>query len=410
MIRVLEVLVSLLLVFLLAVVIAVFLPDHGHVERTVTVSSPLRQVFDSVNTFRRFPQWASVRRLDPAVHINFEGAESGPGAKVEWTSSNPDVGAGNMEITNVEQDSEVQMALDNTWSGTNKSYTITLDPSSNGKTVRITWAYDTDYGWNLLWRYAGLYIHGQPATAIQVNLNNIAAMLSTFPNVDYSEQPIERVDVPAQPLLFVSTKANRTLDEVAMATDEALAQIEAVMTKAGLTAAGPRRTITTNWGDEEYTFDVAVPVNSADFSIGDQTFTITEPMDAPQDQALSETGDAEMDAATADDADSEGEGGDDADTLAPGDRDPRGYLVVEGNVRGVQSYGGEALVTEYTGSPAALPLLRLMEKAYAETHGYPYAEYDQGRIWDELTTPFDSADVEDTYRVYLPIQMSNGSL
>lgn len=401
MIRVLEVLVSLLLVFLLAVVIAVFLPDHGHVERTVTVSSPLRQVFDSVNTFRRFPQWASVRRLDPAVQINFAGAETGPGAKVEWTSALPEIGQGNMEIVSTEQDSEVRMGLDNAWSGTNKSYTITLDPATNGKTVRITWAYDTDYGWNLLWRYAGLYIHGEPATAIQVSLNNIAAMLSTFPNVDYSEQPIERVDVPAQPLLFVSTKANRTLDEVAIATDEALAQIEEVMTKAGLTAAGPRRTITTNWGDEEYTFDVAIPVNSADFAIGDQTFTITEQVDAPVEQALAPDTDAAADDETFDENDPDAPRAE----LMPGDRDPRGYLVVEGNVRAVQSYQGNALVTEYTGSPAALPLLRLMEKAYAETHGYPYSEYDQGRIWDEMTTPFESSEVEDSFRVYLPIQM-----
>lgn len=405
MIRVLEVLVSLLLVFLLAVVIAVFLPDHGHVERSVTVSNPLRQVFDSVNTFRRFPQWAAVRARDPNVQIDFAGAESGPGAKVEWTSAQPEIGSGNMEIVSVEQDSEVRMALDNLWSGTNKSYTIKLEPSANGKTVKITWAYDTDYGWNLLWRYGGLYIHGEPATAIQVSLNNIAAMLSTFPNVDYADQPIEMADVPPQPMLFVSTKANRTLDEVEIATDEALARIEEVMAKAGLEAIGPRRTITTNWGDEEYTFDVAVPVGSAEFSIGGQAFTITEPMEAPP----------EPDGATDEDAGVAGDGSLDVDDpdapraeLEPGDRDSRGYLVVDGDVRAVQSYGGKALVTEYTGSPAALPLLRLMLKAYADTHGYPYAEYDQGRMWDELTTPFDSADVEDTYRVYLPVQMNGG--
>jgi uncharacterized protein YndB with AHSA1/START domain len=399
MIRVLEVLVSLLIVFLLAVLIAVFLPDHGHVERSVTVSSPLRQVYDSVTTFRRFPQWSAVRRNDPALQINFAGAESGPGAKVEWTSAKPEIGSGNMEIVSAEQDSEVRMALDNPWSGTNKSYTITLEPSSNGKTVKITWAYDTDYGWNLVWRYAGLYIHGDPATTIQVSLNNIAAMLSTFPNVDYSEQPIEITDVPAQPILFVSTKAPRTLDEVEIATDAALAQIEEVMAKAGLTAVGPRRTITTNWGDEDYVFDVAVPVSSASFAIGDQTFTITESMDA-----------SSMDDSTADEAGGESDDESDPDAppaaLEPGDRDPHGNLVIEGNVKAVMSYQGKALVTEYTGSAAALPLLRLMEKAYAETHGYPFSEMADGRMWDEMTTPVESsADVEDSFRVYLPVQL-----
>ena len=67
MTRVLELLVSLLIVFVLVVVVGVLLPAHGHIERTVEVSSPLRQIFDSVNTFRRFPgvvgaAQASIRR------------------------------------------------------------------------------------------------------------------------------------------------------------------------------------------------------------------------------------------------------------------------------------------------------------------------------------------------------------
>lgn len=398
MIRVLEVLVSLLLVFILAVIIAVFLPSHGHVERSVVVSNPLRQVYDSMDTFHRFPQWAAIRGMDPNMQINYEGPDSGPGAKVVWSSSDPDVGNGSLEIVNTEQDSDIRMALDNTWSGANKNYTITLTPSENGKTVTIKWAYDTDYGWNLLWRYSGLYINGAPATAIQINLNNISAMLSTFPTVDYADQDIEMGDVPAQPMLLVSTKAPRTLDEVAEATDAALAQIDAVMEKAGLTAVGPRRTITSNWGDENYSFDIAVPISSASFSIDGQSFSITEPVNPT-------SGFDSTDSSGTDESDDAGS----ADTqaqVAPGDHDSKGYLVIDGNVRGVQSYRGSALVTSYTGSAAALPLLRLMEKAYADTHGYPYSEVAEGRLWDELITPANTdAEIQDTYKVYLPIQM-----
>ena len=91
------------------------------------------------------------------------------------------------------------MSLDNTWSGENKTYTITLVPSQNGKTVNINWAYDADYGWNLIWRYAGLYIHGDPASQIALSLSNIAAMLASFPNVDYKDQKIDVTDVTARP-------------------------------------------------------------------------------------------------------------------------------------------------------------------------------------------------------------------
>lgn len=400
MTRIFEVLVSLLIVFVLAVVVAVFLPDHGHVERSVEVSSPLRQIYDSLNTFRRFPEWSALRRLDPQVRMNFAGPESGEGAKVLWTSSQPKVGDGSLEIASSEQDSTIKMAIDNDWSGINKVFTVTLTPSSNGKTVRIGWSYDVDYGWNLVWRYAGLYIHGEPDTHIQVSLNNIAAMLAQFPNVDYKDQDIALTDIVAKPIFLVATKAERNLDAVAEATDAAMAQIQAALKKTGLNAAGPRMTITTNWGDENYVFDVAVPVDAGTFTLDKQSFTITPPVEEPADTTSVDAGENDLNAA--------------APELQPGSHDEDGYLVVDGNVRAVTWYQGKALVTDYQGNPAALPLLRRMEKAYAETHGYPYSEMYEGRFWDELTSAPDVPEDQQTYKIYLPVQVvvtdENGSI
>ena len=53
----------------------------------------------------------------------------------------------------------------------------------------------------------------------------------------------------------------------------------------------------------------------------------------------------------------------------------------------------------------SLPLLRLMTQAYAETHGYPYAEMGTGRFWDELTSAPDAAEDQQSFKVYLPIQV-----
>ena len=384
MTRVLELLVSLVIVFVLAVIVGALLPSHGHIERTVEVSSPLRQIFDSVNSFRRFPEWSAQHKIDPQTRTTLEGSPEGEGAKVSWTSAAQQVGNGSLTITKAEQDSKVTMSLDNAWSGENKTYTITLIPAQNGKTVTINWAYDADYGWNLIWRYAGLYIHGDPATQIQLNLSDIAQMLASFPNVDYKDQKIDIADVTARPVLLVATKAHRTLDEVAEATDTAMKEIEAALKKTGLNAAGPRMTITTNWGDEDYAFSVAQPVDATTFTMDKQQYTIETPTPNP----------------SATDTDEE-----ETQTFKPGDKDNDGMLVVDGNVRAALWYQGKALVSEYTGSPAQLPLLRLMEKAYAETHGYPYAEMGEGRFWDELTSAPDAPEDQQTFKVYLPIQV-----
>jgi len=385
MIRIFEVLVALVIVFLLAVVVGVLLPDHGHIERSVEVSSPVRQVYDSVNTFRRYPQWSALRVFDPNVQMKLEGPEAGQGAKVSWTSQSEKVGNGSLEILSTEPDSKVVIGIDNHWTGTDKTYTVSLVPSANGKTLRIKVAYDVKYGWNLLWRYAGLYINGDPAATIQTSLNSLSAMLAGFPNTDYKDQQIAIVDVAARPVFLVNTKAKRTLDDVAEATSTAMSQIEAAMKKAGLTAAGPRMTITTNWGEEDYTFSIAVPVSATTFTLDKQDYTIETPTPSPSD-----TGDEEEQPAEA---------------PATGSKDKSGMLVVDANVRAALWYQGKALVTEYTGSPAALPLLRLNQKAYAETHGYRYNESGLGRFWDELTSAPDAAEDQQTFKVYLPIQL-----
>jgi hypothetical protein len=384
MTRIFEVLVALLIVFVLAVVVGVCLPDHGHIERTVEVSSPVRQVYDSVDSFRRYPQWSALRSFDPRIQMTLEGPEAGPGAKVSWNSSVEKIGAGSLEIKSDKQDDSVNIAVDNSWTGTNKNYTISLVPSASGKTLKINVAYDVDYGWNLMSRFSGLYINGDPASTIQTSLNNLSAMLAGFPNTDYKEQKIGIVDVDAKPLFLVNTKAKRSLDEVADATNAAMNQIEAAMKKTGVTAAGPRITITTNWGEDDYTFAVAVPVNATSLTIAGQQHAIEAPVVSPSDT------------------------GDDDDQQAapnPGDKDKSGMLVVDGNVRATLGYGGKALVTEYTGNAAALPLLRLNQKAYAETHGYRYIESGSGRPWDELTSAPDAAEDQQTFKVYLPVKI-----
>jgi hypothetical protein len=385
MIRIFEVLIALLIVFLVAVVVGVLLPSHGHIERTVEVSSPLRQVYDSVNTFRRYPQWSGLRNFDPDVQMTLSGPEAGPGAKVSWTSNALKVGNGSLDIVKSEQDSSVEIGVDNHWKGTNKKYTVNLVPSSSGKTLKINVAYDVDYGWNLLWRYAGLYINGEPAAVIQGSLNNLSAMLAGFPNTDYKDQDISLVEIAAKPLFLVATKAARSLEDVAIATETALTEIDAALTTAGLTKAGPVMTITSNWGDEDYAFSVAVPVNAPTFTVDGQTYTIETPVPPP---------------AATDDQEETGE------PVPPslGEKDDYGMLVVGGNVRAALWYQGRALYTQYTGSPAALPLLRLNQKAYAETHGYRYDEAGLGRFWDEMISPEDVPEGEQTFRVYLPIQ------
>ena len=351
MTRLLEIIVALAIVFVLAVVVGIALPSHRHIERYVVVSSPARQIFDVIDGFRTFPSWTALRAYDRNVKMSFKGEAMGPGAELDWASTDERIGNGSLKVAAnpaPQQDKQVTWELNNNWRGENKRFTIDIDPASNGKTAKVTMGYDVDYGFDLIARYSGLYLQGDPATQIQYQLVSMQAMLATFPNVDYKDQPVELKDVEAKPIVYVSTTAKRNLDDVADATDKAIALIQAQIKKDKLNVTGPRITVTTNWGDENYDFDVALPV------------------DHP------------------------------ATTAA----DP----VKTGN-----SYGGKALVTTFTGSPAQLPVMRLVLKAYAYTHGYLFDESSEGngRFFDELTSTdaTKAATDQQTFTVYLPVQL-----
>jgi hypothetical protein len=346
MIRLLEVIVALIIVAILGVLWGVALPSQRHIERSTEVSSPVRQIYDVIDGFHAYPSWTALRSYDPKVQLNLIGPDEGNGASVNWVSGDTRLESGSYTVTDSQQDSSVTWGIVNNWRGENKKYTINIKPKTNGKTVTITMGYDVDYGWDLMGRYSGMYLEGDPATQIQIHLTRLQDMLATFPNVDYKDTQIDIKDVQGKPILYVSTTAKRTLDEVADATDKAMTAMQAVIKKDKISVTGSRITITTNWGDENYDFDLALPVDRNDGPVMDP-------------------------------------------------------------VKAGQSYAGKALVTSFTGSPAQLPLSRLMLKAYAEAHGYLIDESGEGsgRAYDEVTSASNAAEDEQAFNVYLPIQV-----
>jgi len=167
MTRLLELIVAVAIVFVLAVILGVILPNHAHIERSVVVSSPVRQVYDVISGFRTYPSWNALRAYDHSVQLNFKGPDLGAGAEVDWASEDSRVGAGSLIVATdppPQQDKQVTWNLSNNWKGENKKFTIDIEPSANLKTTTVKMGYDVDYGWDLVARYSGLYLEGDPAT------------------------------------------------------------------------------------------------------------------------------------------------------------------------------------------------------------------------------------------------------
>jgi hypothetical protein len=408
MTRVLEFIVALIIVAITGVVVGFIMPGSGHVERSLTVSKDLRQVYDVVANFRTFPDYGVLRAYDPQTKYTLSGNAYGAGSEISWSSQDPKVGDGKLTIASAKPDfntidptvnsAEIVWNIDNDWRGDNKQFTLDLLRQGNtGKLTKITWSYDVTYGMSILSRYSNMYIHGAPDAFIQYSLNNLQNVLAGVPNIDYSALDPYIVQTKQTPVLIVSTSMKRKdgLDGLNEATDAAISEIQAAAKKLGVNVTGPRVIFTTNYGDETYTFDVAEPIDSSSLNVAGQSYQLT----VPTPPSLDDNGAPASSSTAAAPAN--------PDNGQPGSKDRYGRLIVDNNVRATLAFGGPALEAPWNGTAAGVPQTRDMLKAYAQTHGYKFDEIT-GRLYDILTQP----EVKDAsgqittyaqYGVYLPI-------
>ena len=404
MMRVLEFLVALLIVAGVGAVAGIASPGSGHVDRSLVIGKDLRQVYDVLDNYRRLPDYSVLRSNDPRIQFTFAGKAYGPGAEVSWASEDPKVGNGKMTIVSATpdfdkiddntQDASIVWSLDNKWRGQDKHFTLDLErQGSRGQLTQVKWSYDVTYGWNLVNRFANLYIHGEPDELIQYGLANLQNVLASVPNIDYSRLiPYIEQSEPV-PVLMLATSSPRDagiqgLDDVVA---KAVAELQAAAKTLGVSVTGPRILFTTNYGDQTYTFDVALPISASSLTVGGKSVQLTGAT-AP---SIDATGDS---AAAADAKDA---------LLKPGSTDRYGRLIVDSKVRATMAFGTAVLKGVWNGTFAGVPQTRDMLKAYAATHGYKYNEVAE-RPYDILAKPeVKGADgaiaTYAQYAVYLPI-------
>jgi hypothetical protein len=161
-----------------ALVVGLFLPTSAHVERSVATAASPGTVFGIVNGFRRFNEWSPWFDLDPQARYTYAGPERGVGARMSWTSEQPDVGAGSQEIVAVEPDRSVTTRLD---FGPQGQATARLDitPAADGS--RITWIFDTSFEDDFLGRYFGLFFDRWIGADYEKGLARLKALAESTP-------------------------------------------------------------------------------------------------------------------------------------------------------------------------------------------------------------------------------------
>ncbi|MFL6592143.1 MAG: SRPBCC family protein [Luteimonas sp.] len=372
MTRLIEVLISLAIVAALFLVISVVLPSSRHLSEKVETNRKATIVYDTLDSLRRFKDWNPLVLRDPRMQLKLSGPESGVGARLDYNSNVAALGDGSWEITANDPGHSVTYAITNPQRGHDKRSTFVLRPTGHsGRNIEITQNYDVTYGWDLLGRYAGLYVARHVGDDMKMGLDRLATMLTTVPNVDYRMQgsnwsDFRFADVPAEHLLVVSAGSiQRDPDKLAASMKANMEWIKRSMEASGLVAAGPMRIISTEFGRENYTFDVAQPVRRG--------------------------GPAKSDAKK----------GAEADATVP--EAPAGGMValtglkLQGPVKALDTKPGRAAIVSYTGYLMGLENVHNALRAWVLTQGQEVVD----RPWDVYKNGIDQAITENgQYDVY----------
>lgn len=271
MTRLLEILISLAIVAALFLIVGLVLPSSRFMVEKIETNRKLTIVYDTLNNFSRFKDWNAIALRDPKMESSISGPESGVGAQFKYNSDDAQVGSGTWKIVESVPNELIAITIEDDRQGKNKRTEFKFKPTGkNNRNVEISQSYKVDYGWNLLGRYAGLYVRSHVGDDMKFGLAKLTNMLASIPNIDHAVYGdkltgLAVVQVPAEHLLLVPAGTLEFKDEVIEKSMVGnMEWINRTMAGNGLVAAGPMRIITSEQGRENYTFDVAVPVRKAD--------------------------------------------------------------------------------------------------------------------------------------------------
>jgi hypothetical protein len=162
------------LVLILAAV-ALGLPAHVTVSRSVVINAPEHAIYPYLDNLRRFPDWSPWSARDPKMKVNFSGPPEGKGAKIEWASEEPSIGAGSMEIIETNPSHSLKVAAN--YNGLEGTSSYVLAPSGAGS--KVTWTFGYDTGSSPFKRWKALMLDGFIGAEYTVGLDNLRARVES---------------------------------------------------------------------------------------------------------------------------------------------------------------------------------------------------------------------------------------
>jgi len=103
--------IIVLVLIVVPLIVALFVPKEYGVTRTVVINRPLDEVYDFAKYLKNQNQYGKWNLIDPAMEHYYEGEDGTVGFVSGWKSENPQVGHGEQEITGIEEGQRINYEL-----------------------------------------------------------------------------------------------------------------------------------------------------------------------------------------------------------------------------------------------------------------------------------------------------------
>jgi hypothetical protein len=136
----------------LVLVTALFVKKDMKAEREVVINKPKSEVYDYVKYLKNQKEYSKWASMDPAMRVEYKGADATPGFVYAWESKKDDVGKGEQEIKAIKEGERIDYELRflEPMESTAASYMITEEAPN--KQTKVKWGFDgkMNYPFNIM--------------------------------------------------------------------------------------------------------------------------------------------------------------------------------------------------------------------------------------------------------------------
>ena len=239
----------------LLIIIGLALPDSHRTQVSAEIDAHPATVFALLNDFRRYALWLPMFEADPNVDVQYSGNAKGAGATMTWNGAI--AGSGAQTIVQSDPYRHIGIVLSPGEPGEARSW-FDLTPGT-GTTV-VTWAYEANYGLNLVGRFFASMLGSVVARDYQKGLRNLKELAESLPPADFSDLDVEHLVVASTEIAYLSTSSRPDSAAMSEAMDDAFFEILTFVNEQALDVAGAPLSITRTFSGAELVFDAAIPV------------------------------------------------------------------------------------------------------------------------------------------------------